>query len=149
MLDPTREAWGAHFEVHQDLLEPVSGDADAAYTHEVYDLNDPRKIERRHARRLFLAAKIGLLNELDGEIDRLMRLAERLPEEKVGLSVEVVQMVKRLRGQRSTTLADLGRYAAIPPDAPTECRCGTTEMHSLHVELERQCWQPSGAASGR
>ncbi len=144
LLDPTRGAWGMHFEVHEDSLEPVSGDADAIYTHEGYDLDDPRKIERRRARRLFLTDRIRLLDELDGEIDKLMRLAERLPKEEVGLFGEVVQMGKMLRIQRSRALADLGRYAAIPPDAPTVCRCGTTERHALPVELERQSWRPGG-----
>lgn len=143
LLDPTSEAWGRHFVVREDFLKPVAGDVDAIYTHEAYDLDDPRKVERRRARRVFLSDTKLLLDELDGEIDKVMRLSERLPEGDVDLFIAVVQMVKRLREQRSRTLADLVRYTVIPPDAPTECRCATTEMHSLPEELAKQSWRPS------
>ena len=87
---------------------------------------------------MFLTDRIAVLEELGREVDKLMELAERLPDENSDLFIEVVQTVKTLREQRWRALAELGRYAVVPSDAPRKCRCGTTERHSLPAWLEKQ-----------
>jgi hypothetical protein len=50
LLDPCADVWADHFIAAGDRLLPREGDADAAYTHETYNIDDRRRQVRRRAR---------------------------------------------------------------------------------------------------
>ena len=56
LLDPCQDAWDQRFSFSNDRLLPTQDDPDAVYTSLVYELNDPRKIQRRDRRRTRLEA---------------------------------------------------------------------------------------------
>lgn len=138
LLDPTETAWSDHFVVAEDELQPRAQDADASYTHEAYDLNDPRKVARRRSRRLLIADRMLLLEHFGEEVVELLRLADQLRTSNLQQFAAVLQAIKRLRGLAVTALSDLARYAAVPVDAPTACRCASKEHHALPPEFDKQ-----------
>jgi hypothetical protein len=134
LLHPWSDAWGAHFRLRDDRLEPLhEGDAgrDARYTMDVYRLNDDRKVEMRRLRRTQLEAYLELFEH---DLVELRRIAEQQT------SVEE----RRKHAARIGTLAkcrklandELSRRTAIPADAPGRCRCDSREHHCLPPETE-------------
>ncbi|HZF07939.1 MAG TPA: hypothetical protein VFE33_04025 [Thermoanaerobaculia bacterium] len=108
---------------------------DAAYTHEAYDLDDPRKRELRQARAERLEKCLQILRE-GPEI--LVALVDRLqmePHEKRSLLLRVAE---QLRASIQSALREVHRYAAIPKDADTSCRCSRTDHHLLPAWLTEQ-----------
>lgn len=138
LLDPTRDAWSEHFQVSGDHLLPVREDAEAEYTHEAYEIDDPRKVARRRARRELVTDRLRLLVRLDSEIAELLRLAGSLRRRNLRKFGEIVQQIRGIQADSRRALEDLRRYAAIPVDAPQTCRCPVTREHSLPEELDRQ-----------
>lgn len=64
LLNPCRNVWTEHFTAApDDRLLPVLGDSDAVYTHWVYDLDDPRKVAIRKARRENIEESFRILDE--------------------------------------------------------------------------------------
>jgi hypothetical protein len=134
LLHPWRDAWGAHFRLRDDRLEPLhEGDAGrhARYTSRVYRLNDSRKLEMRRHRRRWIHA---YLDMLDLDLKSLRRMVAQTS------SLEDQQKHRdelcKLRVLRTLACDELTRRTAVPADAPTSCRCGGREHHSLPPEAE-------------
>ncbi len=138
LLDPTRDAWGEHFAAAADRLQAVAGDGDADYTHAAYELDDPRKVARRRARRELIADRLGLLARLESEITELLRLADLLRRRDLRRFAAVLEQIRAIRADGRRALGDLYRYAAVPRDAPRTCRCAEPRDHTLPGELDRQ-----------
>lgn len=138
LLDPTQDPWGDHFEAEVDHLRPVAGDADADYTHRAYDLDDPRKVARRRARRELVNDRLVLLSELGAELVGLLELAEEWRQQDFRKFALALQEVQQIRSAAFRALDDLKRYPAIPVDAPASCRCRGMGPLSLPEELARQ-----------
>jgi|SRR6185295_3826462 len=139
LLDPTQTAWEAHFRRSGDRLVPEEGDADAAYTHEVYDLDDPRKIEMRRLRRELITDRLELLARCPDELEWLLA---QVDVTRPGRAREALELARRLRRAAIGALEELARFAAVPPDAPGSCRCGRFDHLSLPLELEIQSLEP-------
>ncbi len=137
LLDPTTSAWAGHFVAVGDRLEPKPGDADAAYTHTSYNIDDPRKVKLRECRRLLMADHWPLLANGPAAVSRLLQLAEEQTQNPVALE-KLISCARLLRTSLLRAEQDLAGYAAIPQDAPTHCHCGTRTHHSLPAELDRQ-----------
>jgi hypothetical protein len=138
LLDPTGDAWADHFTVVGDLLAPVSGDTDAAYTHLSYELDDPRKVVRRQHRREVVTDRLALLQFLGGEIEALLNLAEVLRTRNAAAFGEALWEIRQLWRDARRALEDLGRFPAIPSDAPEVCRCPSPASFRLPPALEAQ-----------
>lgn len=138
LLDPTHDAWGEHFVAADDHLRPVEGDVDASYTHQAYEMDDARKVERRQTRREVVSDRLRLLARLESEISELLRLADVVRRHDVRKFGDVMEEIRRLRMDARRALEDLKRYAAVPQDAPKTCRCSPPRDHTLPEDLELQ-----------
>lgn len=149
LLDPTRAAWARHFLASMDRLLAASGDADAAYTHRAYELDDPRKIARRRARRELLTDRLRLLVGLDSEIGELLRLADFLRRHDLQRFGQTLRQIRSIEADARRALEDVKRFAAIPTDAPQLCRCRGAINDSIPEELDRQMIEiPTDSDSG-
>jgi hypothetical protein len=147
LLDPAADAWSEHFAAREDRLKPVEGNPDAAYTHRAYELDDPRKVARRRARRELLTDRLCLLASLESDLAEVLGLAGSLLRRDLETFRAVVQEIRALRANGRRALADLRRYAAVPTDAPLACRCPPPGDYSLPAELESQTLDvPDGVA---
>jgi hypothetical protein len=137
LLNPFAHAWSEHFSLSDDdRLLPRPGDPDAEYTAEVYDLNDVRKLEMRRSRRERLDECLALLDQGPDLLDVLLARAASVGP---GLqSAELLAAAERLRRSLLSAEQDLVRYAAIPEDSDSKCRCGHEGHHSLPPFLEEQ-----------
>lgn len=138
LLDPTRDAWAEHFGLEEDRLEAFRGDADAAYTHELYELDDPRKTIRRRLRRELITDRLTLLARLETEVTGLLGAASILLRRDPSKLGEILEEIREIRASARRALQDLSRYAAIPTDAPRTCRCPSPPAFALPDELEPQ-----------
>ena len=138
LLDPTRDAWGEHFGAAGDTLVPQSGDTDAQATHRAYALDDPRKVERRRARRELVSDRLRLIAQQAAEFTELLRLADPLRRRDPGRFGRVIREIRRLRDDAGRALRDLRRYEMVPRDAPRSCRCPSLFERSLPEYLDRQ-----------
>ena len=124
LLDPTRVAWADHFEWQGDALRPKSGDSDAGYTWEAYNLDGDKKRKRLQWRRQLIDRAQSLLKEVPLLITQLNRSARTA--RKQGDTHRALQKLKKAREwQRilETTAEELLRFRVIPRDAPDNCRC--------------------------
>ena len=144
VLDPCADAGGHHLMVHGDGLRPL--DDDARYTHETYDLDDPRKRLARRSRTAAIDTARKTLSKAPRLISRLLELAETAAAKDRAAILDAAQA-------RSATVRaarrQLERYRAIPADAPTSCRCGTLAAHSLPAFLAEQCEDEPGPIPSR
>jgi hypothetical protein len=135
LLDPTKDVWSDHFRIVGDRLVPFDGDADAAYTEDVYDINEPRKVRLRKIRRERRDDFLALLNP------KLARLAQLKFREACGAPGEVVEIAQTISGLRDE-IVRLCRLASpgtwVPDDAPTSCRCGRASARTLPATYLRQ-----------
>lgn len=134
LLHPWRDAWGAHFRLDEDRLEPLhEGDAgrDARYTVDVYRLNHDRKVEMRCLRRTQVEAYLELFEH---DLVELRRIAAQQPS--VEERMKHVARVRVLETCRKLARDELSRRTAIPRDAPIRCHCEDREHHSLPPEFE-------------
>jgi 5-methylcytosine-specific restriction endonuclease McrA len=134
LLHPWRDAWGAHFRLHEHRLEPLhQGHAgrDARYTAEVYQVNDETRIKLREKRHQLLLDRMRFFVR---DVDALEEQAERQssPEDRLRLLL----LARELAAARQAALIELGERTAIPADAPTRCRCDSQENHKLPPEIE-------------
>lgn len=135
LLDPTREAWASHFSSGEDTLKPRDGDRDAHYTCDAYDLNDARKVQMRRNRREWWEDRRALLREGPSTLNALLTEAGRSTPERAASLLSLAEGVRRfILGCRD----ELEQWAAIPVDAPSQCRCGSTEHQSLPEGLAVQ-----------
>jgi hypothetical protein len=127
LLNPCDQAWGAHFHLsHDDRLLPRPGDADAAYTEFVYDLNDLRKIEIRRWRRERLEELLKVLREAPTSAQELLDLCSVAPAQQAEL---LLRMAQRLWKEARQAMRDLRRFVAIPRDAGATCRCRRVDRY--------------------
>lgn len=146
LLQPEMAIWAEHFKLGEaDELIPMEGDADAAYTSETYDLNDPQKVWRRRARRERYAEWQALLVEGPRLVTDLLRQCEQT--EDAAEADKLLQAASLLRVKLAHALRDWERYRAVPADFPSECRCRTKEHHSLPAWLEVQTLELDNPAS--
>lgn len=139
LLRPDEVAWGQHFTLEGDLLVPKVGDPDAAYTAQVYDLNDPRKVRLRRLRRVTITTHLHFLQESQG-LER--KLLDKVAAES---ALEALEMSRKIWHFRKAGIQALLEFAAIPADASPECRCGYTRLNALP---ERLASQTLGVESG-
>jgi hypothetical protein len=118
-----------------DRLLPMNGDSDAAYTHATYDLDDPRKMEIRRARRRRIESWLQILR--DGS-ELLEPLLDRLREEPLERKDGLLRIAEQLRRGMDQAVLDILRYAAVPRDADARCRCGRNDHHRLPAGLADQ-----------
>ena len=137
LLNPVAHVWSEHFELSDDdHLLPKPEHPDAEYTAEVYDLNDARKLEMRRSRRECIDECLALLEQGPDLLDALLaRAAVTEPGLRAG---ELLAAAEGLRRSLLSAEQDLARYAAIPEDADSRCRCGHARHHSLPLALEEQ-----------
>ncbi len=138
LLDPTRVAWSEHFTAAGARLRPFEEDADADYTHAAYQLDDPRKVERRRVRNELVRDRLRLLARLGDEITELLRLADAARRRHPRRFSTILKEIRVLQHDTRRALKDLEKYAAVPGDAPRRCRCHASRALSLPDELERQ-----------
>lgn len=134
LLHPWRDAWGAHFRLHQDRLEPVHEGAagrDARYTIDVYRLNHERKVKMRWLRRKELECYLGLFEHDLAELRAIAAQQTSIVEKR-----KIAAWIGRLRESRRLARDELARRRAIPVDAPARCRCGNGDHHALPPEVE-------------
>jgi len=136
LLSPCSHVWSEHFQVEAaGRLSPVEGDADAAYTEQIYDLNDPRKVGFRNFRCERVKECLAVLKNGPEEIWTLLeQCAVASPEQGAIL----LRLAQRLRSMTWRAHLDLQRFAAIPKDADALCRCGHRSHHALPVALAEQ-----------
>jgi hypothetical protein len=136
LLEPCSHAWADHFRMTPDgYLLPVSGDWNAAYTYAAYDLDDPRKVEIRRARRRSIESCLQILR--DGA-DLLRPILSLLSEESLEERDRLLRIAEQLRRGMDQALTNLRRYAPIPRDADAGCRCGRNNHHQLPSGLADQ-----------
>jgi hypothetical protein len=135
MLDPTAEAWADHFTLSANQLSAKVGDANAAYTSQAYDLNDPRKVALRRERAAILGEALEALVEGPKLVSLLMSLSSNTPDLE-GRETLVAEL-KFVYAQLERAKANLRRFRAIPLDADSSCRCMQTPQLPRH--LAEQC----------
>jgi hypothetical protein len=133
LLNPCDNVWAQHFRLTDSCLTPVSDEA--GYTHEIYDLDDPRKIERRKFRRERLQEWRQLLSEGPAVLEGLM---SRLLTGPVENQIDILKAADLLRQAIGNALRDIRRYAAVPGDADEACRCESGDHCSLPDVYSRQ-----------
>jgi hypothetical protein len=111
LLNPCTSAWGTHFIVDGDMLLPGKDDYDAAYTADVYDVNEPRKVEMRKLRREVITEGLQFLSVGFTTYERLL---ERVCEEA---AAEYLDAARGLAHGISLAQQDLAQFSAIPLDA--------------------------------
>lgn len=133
LLDPTQMPWGEHFSRVGDLLEPLTGDKDAEYTHSAYDLNSPEKVKFRELRRITIEKRREFIRRAIGTESALLNQASQIAD-----PTEILETALTLRLAIDLALEDLAQFAAVPPDAATACRCGPEMSLSLPPQLMDQ-----------
>lgn len=137
LLDPCRTAWADHFVLTEDhRLAPAGGDPEAAYTEEIYDLNEPRKTRARRLRRERLQEWLQLLAEGPRQIAVLLsRSGQAASLEEIR---ELVGAAEILRDCILRASEEIVRYLAVPRDCDETCRCRRTDLHVLPSWLDDQ-----------
>jgi hypothetical protein len=137
LINPCSHAWAERFfPTDDDRLLADMDDPDAVYTAETYDLNDPRKVERRRLRRERLAEWLAVVREGPLQVQSLISLSETVPsltEAEVLLSVAA-----SLRNRILRAVVEIKRYVAAPINPDEVCRCGRKEYCELPEWLATQ-----------
>ncbi len=134
LLDPCVDAWGEHLEAEGDRLR--ARDDDARYTHETYDLDDPRKRQARRNRWSAIDSAHKALAEARPLVGRLLELARTVAADD---RAAVIDAAEALSGTFREARRQLERYRAVPRDAPDTCRCETGAARCLPPFLAAQC----------
>lgn len=146
LLDPTQTAWSDHFELTGDELTPRPNDVNAEFTHETYDLDDPRKSTLRRLRFELYADHLPLVTEGSTRLSRLLSLTETL-QESPDIVDEILACVQDTRRMMRRARADLATFASVPADAPRTCRCEDNSEHQLPVGIASQSLEIPEAAN--
>ncbi len=136
LLNPARNAWGERFSTSGDRLLPAADDPDALYTFQTYNLNDPRKVEKREQRRIRLAILLPTLMDGPAAVETLIALAERV--HSLADANALLETAAMLQANISYAFSEIQRYLAVPPDADILCPCGSTDHHHLPEWLAAQ-----------
>ena len=134
LLDPCVDAWGDHFVLEGDRLEART--AEAAYTSEVYGLDDRRKVVMRRTRRERLGEWLELLDEGPDLVEALL---DRCATEGISArTADLLAAAEMLQRSLQGAARDIQRFAAIPRDADASCRCQEPDQLQLPSILEAQ-----------
>lgn len=137
LINPCSHVWAERFfSTGDDHLLPDTTDPDAVYTAEAYDLNDPRKVERRRLRRERLAEWLGVLREGPFHVQSLIALSETVPS--LTDAAVLLETAASLRSRILQASTEVQRYAAIPMDYDEICLCGRETHHGLPEWLATQ-----------
>lgn len=132
LLNPCADAWDERFERAGDRLIARQKDRDAAYTHRVYNLDHPRKVEMRRFRRETLQAYLDLLEEGPRSHDRLLDRAIETGDPSLVLEAERLARFMRM------AFDFLTRYQLLPHDRQTWCLCGDERLCKVPETLAAQ-----------
>jgi hypothetical protein len=132
LLNPCEVAWRDFFELRGDELH-ARDEGDATYTHEVYDLNDRRKVVLRQKRREALAVRSAYLAEGRGVLDSLIERARDTGD------IVLVDESERLWEWFEKVISATKHLTAVPaiPAETAACSCGH-EVCSLPEVLAEQ-----------
>jgi hypothetical protein len=132
LLNPCRDRWAEHFIVAGDAIVAREDDNAAAYTHAVYNLNDPRKVEMRRFRRETVKEALDLLERGRSFLAYLLAKAGRTHDPKLVDEAKIIE--DALRG----AWRNLEAFAVIPRDAPESCACAVEDRCVIPQLLEEQ-----------
>jgi hypothetical protein len=132
LLNPCEVSWQEHFDLDGVMIRVRGDHADATYTHETYDLNDPRKVRMRGRRRKTLSEMLAVISETKPLHDRLLQRALDTGDSTFVDDARIAWDNFRYACE------DLLRFLPIPEDASRRCSCGHTQHHSLPEVLEEQ-----------
>ncbi len=132
LLNPCESIWGQLFDFEDDRLEPHSDDPNAAYTCDVYALNDPRKTWMRRQRRTIVRDRLSFLKRGQKARDRLLEQASQTPNPGlVDAAMVIEEALKQAR-------RDMELFVAIPSDARASCSCREDKLCQLPSVLTEQ-----------
>lgn len=134
LLDPTKDAWGVYFKIENNRITPLLEGSDASYTNETYKLNDDRKVALRERRCKVISTSISRIKQWLEHLEELKVWGENYPAERPKFQTRA----RQVRQAIYETYIILKEYSPVPHDAPTKCRCKTTEMHCLPSEFLKQ-----------
>ncbi len=143
LLNPCESIWGQLFDIEDDRLEPLSDDPDAAYTRDVYALNDPRKTWMRRRRRIIVRDRLSFLKRGQKARDRLLEQASQIPDP--GL-VDAAMIIDEALKQ---ALHDIELFVAIPSDAKIPCSCSENKLCQLPSVLTEQTVEITGVLASQ
>ncbi len=147
LLEPCQSSWADHFTLDTSegdvRLRPLAGDADADYTHETYDMDDPRKRAVRRSRARAVDEALRTLRDCAALRTQLSAVAGRVDLDAAQV---VASAAIELRRQERNALYQLERFRAVPTDCDDACRCSTSKHCSLPRFLVAQCADPPGIA---
>lgn len=137
LLDPTKDIWASHFRLENDEVVPIEGDPHAAYTADVYAINEERKVRLRRVRRERTGSIGVLIRSVEEELAALMQAASRgsATRERGGTEA-LVRCRGRLDNLYRLRLSVVAEW--VPEDAPKDCRCGQAHARSLPPPYLRQ-----------
>ncbi len=130
LLDPMCDAWADHYVAAGDMLAPREGDRDGHYTHQAYDLDDPRKVAMRRDRRENIEYCLRILRGAPERRQALVQIL-RTPNSDPDHARKAVDILATLDLASENARRDLMSWMAVPSDHPHRCRCGHTHHHSL------------------
>ncbi len=142
LLDPTKVPWSGHFARSGDHLTPAADDDDATRTHKIYNLDHPLKVEMRRARREQLEEAARILRETEPtvrELHALVAAGTLAPRDEAS----VLRAAQDLATNLVRAASDIRRFAAIPVDAPSSCRCDDPRLE-LAAAVLHNTWEFSG-----
>ncbi len=130
LLDPCAHAWSENFIRREHHLLAVPDNRDAEYTHETYDLDEPRKVVRREQREMTLRRARRAVEEIPAILEQLMAATPDRLRDAMRISMELREHLRRAK-------QDLARFEAIPSDAPSTCRCDERSACTLPPHMTR------------
>ncbi len=123
LLNPSTDAWNAHFTLSNDRIEPVQGDARALRTEKVYRINVDRKVVSRSHRRTLIEGHTKLIEGAPHRISGLKRALANLSGDALTDQEAIWGAIIALQKDVVRARKDLERYADPPIDRPEFCRC--------------------------
>lgn len=139
LLDPCSTVWSARFIRQGDELLPVPQDPDAARTHRVYDIDDPRKRAMRQSREDILTGALRALRECPPLIAQLLGAAGAPGSKRT----EFLHAARLLHEMMLRARRDLARFSVPPPDSDPTCSCPSSAACSLPAFLVAQLMEVS------
>lgn len=138
LLDPCESVWSEMFEPHEDRLRPRN--EDARYTHQVYDLDDPRKTSCRAHRRTTLNESLRTLRETQ---ELILRLLDDIAAAPAARGRSLLEAAQQLRGLARLTAQTMRRFVAVPAHALPRCRCSSSTPGKALSARSLPCTLPS------
>jgi hypothetical protein len=132
LLNPCADVWEEHFRPEGDTLEPKVENSDASYTHAVYDLDDPRKVELRRFRRETIEECLRLIEHGQKVLDRLLERALQTREAMLIDEAKIIEDALRRAWQ------ELESFKVVPRDARSSCPCDEEELYEVPQALQQQ-----------